>query len=126
MKPLTIQLIRKGHKYSAHYSGGLSSHLPMALFALDALGASDAHVEQFYNRYSKKLVFAKEGDASLENWQSCLGKERLFPELVSYFQETIRNHGVVSVVKSCSPILAPGISGGAYPLSSLSICSGNR
>ena len=39
--------IEAAHRYGAIYRGGLASHHPMAIAALDAMGASEADLDLF-------------------------------------------------------------------------------
>ena len=53
--PNTLRLIEDAHRFGAAYGGGLASHLPMALLALDAMGASDERIEAYALQYGAQL-----------------------------------------------------------------------
>src|SRR5688500_13138405 len=55
VRPSTRALIEDAHRYSAKYRGGFANHLPMALVALDAMGATDAEVARFTRTYERML-----------------------------------------------------------------------
>ena len=55
VRPSTAALIERAHRYSASYRAGFANHLPMALAALDAMGASDAQVERHARRHEAHL-----------------------------------------------------------------------
>ncbi|MEK7857699.1 MAG: questin oxidase family protein [Elusimicrobiota bacterium] len=65
MRQETLSRIVDAHRYSSFYQGDLSNHLPMALTALDGLGASGAQVAAFAARYEKKLEPLPEAEALL-------------------------------------------------------------
>ncbi|MFK8002706.1 MAG: hypothetical protein AB8H86_24185 [Polyangiales bacterium] len=49
------QLLEANRNYDSLYDEGLSNHLSMALIALERMGAEDAALETFFQRYSKRL-----------------------------------------------------------------------
>ncbi|MHB2027030.1 MAG: hypothetical protein ACYCPQ_10440 [Elusimicrobiota bacterium] len=53
LRSQTLSLIRRGHRYSAFYEDILSNHLPMALVALDRMGATDEETAAFAQNYEK-------------------------------------------------------------------------
>jgi hypothetical protein len=55
-------LLAQARRFSPEYGDGLANHLPMALIALDRMGADAATMQRFFARYSRRLEPA--GDAS--------------------------------------------------------------
>jgi len=51
----TLRRIEDAHRYSPFYGGYLANHLPMALVALDRMGAGDEQIAAFAGRYGRKL-----------------------------------------------------------------------
>jgi len=49
------ELLLDAQRFSATFGGGLFNHLPMALLALDRLGADDVRLRAFFTTYSKHL-----------------------------------------------------------------------
>ena len=49
------ELLLDAQRFSASYAGGFFNHLPMALVALDRLGADEARLREFTATYSKQL-----------------------------------------------------------------------
>ena len=47
--------IEAAHRYGAIYRGGLASHHPMAIAALDAMGASETDLDLFEAHYLPQL-----------------------------------------------------------------------
>jgi hypothetical protein len=50
VRPATVARIEGAHRFSAFYRGGLANHLPMALVALDAMGAQNAAWVAYFER----------------------------------------------------------------------------
>lgn len=63
IRAATRARLESAHRYSAVYRGYLASHLPMALVALDALGADDARIDAFARKLEAHLE-PLEGDAA--------------------------------------------------------------
>ena len=55
VRPATRALIEDAHRYSATYRNGFANHLPMALVALDAMGATAADLQRFTRGYAGTL-----------------------------------------------------------------------
>lgn len=49
------QLLEANRNFDSLYDDGLSNHLSMALIALERMGADDASLDAFFQRYSKRL-----------------------------------------------------------------------
>ena len=47
VRPATLKRIEEAHRFGAFYRGYLANHLPMALVALDRMGADDAALARF-------------------------------------------------------------------------------
>jgi hypothetical protein len=109
-------LLSESKRFSAEYGRQLSNHLPMALIALDRLGASEEQAQKFFNQYSKMLrpqaAVAFQMDAS--NWITFLGQHEHNSEYREYFLQEFVNKGFESTLKSHLPLLIPGLSGGAF------------
>ena len=108
--------IEAAHRYGAIYRGGLASHHPMAIAALDAMGASEADLEAFETRYLAQLeplqravVLIQPGDEAAH-----LGSPRAFPEWVVYFDAAIAQDGLEPVLRRWVDRLVPAIAAGAF------------
>ena len=68
-------LLADGTSFDAEFGAGLTSHLPMALIALDRLGASDMRLEGFSRHYSSRLRPARPREPwpAGEAWTQRLG-----------------------------------------------------
>jgi len=114
----TTELIhRSNQKYSSQYGGTLANHLPMALVALEQMGAKPEHLDRFYARYCKKLspIESSLGLVFDENsWHKYLGQDKYHIEYLDYFSKAIATDGVKLVMNKHLPILFRGVGGGAF------------
>lgn len=108
--------IEQAHRYGAIYRGSLASHYPMAVAALDAMGASEADMDRFDARYLPQLepipravVVIQPGDEAAH-----LGSPRAFPEWVVYFESAIAQDGLETVLRRWVDRLLPGVASGAF------------
>lgn len=104
------------HRYGATYRGFLASHYPMAVAALDAMGASEADMDFFDSHYLPRLepmpravVTIQDGDEAVH-----LGSTRAFPEWLAYFQAAIAREGAEQVLRTWIDRLTPAIAAGAF------------
>lgn len=108
--------IEAAHRYGAIYRGGFASHHPMALAALDAMGATGADLDRFEAHYLPQLepipravVEIRPGDEAAH-----LGSPRAFPEWLAYFAEVIERDGAEAVLRLWIDRLTPAIAAGAF------------
>jgi len=109
-------LLTESKKFSTEYGRQLSNHLPMALIALDRLGASEEQARKFFGNYSKMLRPQSEADFELDssNWTKFLGQHEHNSEYREYFLKEFQKSGWENTLKSHLPTLLPGLSGGAF------------
>lgn len=112
----TRRRIEEAHRYGAVYRGGLASHYPMAIAALDAMGGTDEDLARFDARYLPQLepiqpavVAIQEGDEAAH-----LGSPRAFPEWVAYFSTAIARDGADAVLRRWVDRFAPAVAAGAF------------
>lgn len=108
--------IEAAHRYGACYRGGFASHHPMAVAALDAMGATPADLDRFEARYLPQLepmpsavVEIRPGDEAAH-----LGSPRAFPEWLAYFAGAIERDGAESVLRLWIDRLTPAVAAGAF------------
>ena len=103
-------------RYDAEYSHNLSSHLPMALTALARLGARDARLAAFAQRYAARLRRAPAAEPwpGGEAWKSRLGDPRAWPAYRSLFNEWIDHEGAPAVLAQALPALLRGVGAAAF------------
>lgn len=108
--------IEAAHRFGATYRGSLASHYPMAVAALDAMGAAEADFGRFDARYLPQLeaiqpavVVIQPGDEAAH-----LGSPRAFPEWVAYFEAAIAQDGEEPVLRRWVDRLMPAVAAGAF------------
>lgn len=108
--------IEAAHRYGGIYGKGLASHHPMAIAALDAMGATDADMDRFEARYLRNLevmpdavVVIQDGDEAAH-----LGSPRALPEWLVYFRSAIARDGADAVLRRWVDRLIPAIAAGAF------------
>ena len=100
--------------YEPEY-GGLSNHLPMAVRALQALGANPACVSEFRAVYTRRLsrLDTSSGAAPIV-LQEVLGRRRDFPALLQMFGAEVTQLGASEAVRKWLPVLMPGVAAAAF------------
>lgn len=108
-------LLDKSLGISAEYGSGLSSHLPMALAALDGLGAGDNRLRLFFASYARRLLPRKvlPPSAAIEDWRALRGQAHAFPSLERAFALALSREGRDAVLRSALPELLTGIGAAA-------------
>jgi len=109
-------LLADGARFDAEYRGGLSNHLPMALLALQRLGAGDARLAAFAAGYAKRLEPAPAaavwpaGDA----WPGRLGEREAWPAYRALFSEWLTHEDPEALLPQALPVLLPGCGAAAF------------
>jgi hypothetical protein len=104
--------IERGHRFDAF----LANHLPMAMVALDAMGASAATVNAFADRYERRLepLRAARFEIAAGTESTHLGVTDAFPAWIGYFEHRLAGEGVPAVLREWMPTFARGIASGAF------------
>ncbi|WP_407332187.1 questin oxidase family protein [Enterovibrio sp. 27052020O] len=113
-QPLTLtglELIKRGHRFGPTFGARLSNHLPMALSAMQRLGASTEQLNAEYQRASGHLDPL--GDA-LGISSPMLGKKAHNADFVKYYRAMLGEIGTEQTLKTILPTLLAGISAGAF------------
>ncbi len=101
------------------YRRQLTSHLPMALQALHALGANAAQLQAFYAAYLPRLgPLTSTGQAAAESampaaswpeWQTACGRMASYAALRAHFAWALAQQGQTAVLRQALPVLWPGL-----------------
>jgi hypothetical protein len=102
--------------FDATTSNGLTNHLPMALVAKNALGASSEELRRFATRYEVRLTPRNDADTKLsaETWQSVVGRAGSFEVLCDYFTRSVNDVGPEATLQRHIDALSPGLCGAAF------------
>ncbi len=103
-------------RFSAFYRDYLANHLPMALVALDRMGADDAAIERFALRYEPKLdpLLPATHAIAAGDTTRYLGVSDAFAAWVAYFDARIGAAGTAAVLGEWIDRLAPGVGTAAF------------
>ena len=107
-------LLDRAQAYAPEYGGGLSTHLPMALVSLHALGAPAPRMEAFFATVSARLNPAPTAAAAADDWLAARGDRAAFASLRSYFLQAIADHGRDAVLHQTLPSLVDGVGAAAF------------
>jgi hypothetical protein len=114
--PAACSRIQSAHRWGAFYRGYLASHHPMAITALDAMGATSADLDRFEAHYLPNLEPLGEAVVTIEEGDEAahLGSPRAYPEWVQYFTRAIERDGAVAVLERWVDRLVPALPAGAF------------
>lgn len=107
-------LLRCGTKFAPRYEPvSNSDHLPMVLAAMHGLGADDLALQQFQDRYSKRLQPWALSDL-VTDWRSNLGNRRAYPALLELFSRQIETRGQQQVIREVLATTLQGVALDAF------------
>ncbi len=116
MSAVLASLLREGARWDAEYAGSLANHLPMALVALQRLGADDQRLAEYASRYSQRLHAAPPIQAwdPGDPWRERLGDPWAWPLYRDLFRQWLMAEDPVSVLQQVLPHLVPGCGAAAF------------
>ena len=103
--------------YGPEHGQGMASHLPMALAALDGLGAHEAQMRSFFAHYARRLepvAMPRGGVKPVDDWRRLRGRIEAFQPLRASFARLLARSGADAVLRDAVPALADGVSGAAF------------
>jgi hypothetical protein len=113
ISPACRELLLQSRHHAPMYGDRLANHLPMALLALDRLGADADTMRRFAGRYASKLVPASCA-GSARDPHDVLGSSGDYPRFLNFFDDRIREAGVEAVLRDWVPVLMPGLAASAF------------
>lgn len=116
MTPHLMALLSRVANYDAEYGDRLSNHLPMALIALNRLGADEETLERFFHAYAGKLRPKSPPGAPLTQvtWTAHRGHHAHHGALAAFFSDELNRLGAGELLRIYLPHLLPGIGGAAF------------
>ncbi len=111
-----LTLLDEGAAFDAEYAGGLSNHRPMTLCALARLGADDARLQAWAERYSKRLRPAPAAQVwpAGQAWAARLGEPEAWPAYRDLFWHWLRSEDAGDVLQQVLPTLMVGCGAAAF------------
>jgi hypothetical protein len=110
--PTLKGLLQRGARFSPEYQNGLSNHLPMALIALEGLGARSTRLEAFFDQYAMRLEPAPPRQLSRTRPQ--LGDMDAYPEALALIKQRVAHDGLEAVLQQELARLGAGIGAAAF------------
>jgi Questin oxidase-like len=110
------RILEANRHYDAQFHHGLSNHLSMAIIALDELGAPDARLSEFFERYRSRLEPVPERREPIvrARWAEALGTESRYADYLAFFQAEVARAGADGAVRAYLPALMPGVAGSSF------------
>jgi hypothetical protein len=106
-------LLAQSRHYAPLYGNRLANHLPMAVLALDRLGADADTMRRFSTAYARRLLPTAAAASGIDP-HDYLGSAGDYPRFVRFFQDRIREAGVEAVLRDWVPVLMPGLAASAF------------
>jgi hypothetical protein len=109
-------LLTRAREYHAEYRGGLCNHLPMALVALERMGASPARLQRYAAAYLKNMEPAPEpGEAiTARNWTERLGEQAAYADYLGFFRQEVQRLQARPAIRTYLPTLSRGVAAAAF------------
>ena len=111
-------LLDEGAAFDPVYGNELANHLPMALVALDRLGASHAHLGAYAAGYAKRVGLRPARAAAAwpagDAWTSRLGQPDAWPMYRNLFTQWLEHESAGAVLSQALPALMPGCAAAAF------------
>lgn len=102
---------------SPEYGSALSTHLPMALHALHALGAPPSRLGALFDQVAPRIPRRDPAAAGLPapaRWPAHLGQFAAFEALHRGMADIARHQGAAALLTQALPVLLPGVSAVAF------------
>lgn len=102
--------------YNPEYADGNSDHFPMALFALQKIGGTDAELLNFYKTYTERLETHVPRFQELigKNLDDFFGKHELFDHCYKWISSELQEKGIERVVRDVLALTLDGICTAAF------------
>lgn len=110
------RLLTEGRRFAPEYDAGLSNHRPMALLALQRLGADAARLQAWAAAYEARLQPAPAAEAwpTGDAWTGRLGDPSAWPVYRDLFAQWITHEGAAETLEQVLPALMPGVGAAAF------------
>lgn len=113
ISPTCSALLAEARCHGPLYGPGFSNHLPMALIALDRMGAPPAVLERFAAGHRARLQPAGNAEPVTDP-SALLGRHVNFAGLERFFGAAVAAEGEVAVLRRWLPVLMPGLAAAGF------------
>lgn len=96
---------------------GTVNHLPMALYALARMGASDERLVEYFHRWEADRALPRiesERQVEREEWTRHIGDAAMFSALWEFFSDRVAKRGPAEIVGEVFPLVSGGIGAAAF------------
>jgi hypothetical protein len=109
-------LLKRAREYHPEYGGGLCNHLPMALIALDRMGASPARVQRYATAYLQNMEPAPTPGSGIDagDWQEWLGEQDAYADYLGFFRGEVERLKPRAALRAYLPKLSQGVAAAAF------------
>ncbi|HVY98667.1 MAG TPA: questin oxidase family protein [Dongiaceae bacterium] len=109
-------LLARARAYHPEYGGGLCNHLPMALIALDRMGASPARLQRYATEYLRNMEPAPTPGTAIGegNWTERLGEQAAYADYLGFFRREVQRLTARPAIRAYLPRLARGVAAAAF------------
>ncbi|HKP23519.1 MAG TPA: questin oxidase family protein [Dongiaceae bacterium] len=112
---ILAKLLTESEAYDPEYGGGLCNHLPMALIALEQMGATPGQLNEYRRTHASWLEALPLREAAPTGaWPFRKADHAGFVDLQADFRQRVARGGWEPVLRAMLPELAPGISAAAF------------
>lgn len=107
------RLLADARAFGPLYGPGFSNHLPMALVALERMGAAPPVLERFAGAYRPRLQPAGMAEP-VGDPRTLLGRQHNYAGLERFFVQAVDAGGEAAVLRRWLPVLMPGLAAGGF------------
>jgi hypothetical protein len=109
-------LLARAREYHPEYRGGLCNHLPMALIALDRMGASPARLQRYATAYLKNIEPASAPGTGIDesDWREWLGEKEAYADYLGFFRREVERLNARAALRAYLPTLSRGVAAAAF------------
>jgi hypothetical protein len=113
---VTQRILEANRHYDAQFHHGFSNHLSMAIVALHELGAPDARLSAFFEKYRSRLEPVPDRRESVvrASWADALGTQSRYADYLAFFQAEVARVGADNAVRAYLPALMPGVAASSF------------
>lgn len=108
-----LALLDEGLAWQPEFRAQLSSHLPMALDALQSLGADSVRLQEFQRHYGARLLALPDCASSAERPRR-FGDIEDYPLWFAHYRAALAAQGRDALLRTELPLLMPGAGGAAF------------
>lgn len=113
---MLAEIITRAQNYGIETKqNGNTNHLPMALIALEKLGANTMQLEAYYANYAPSLIARGSNRQSIVSyWKQELGNKSAFDRYLAYFMQEVEHEGIEVTLKHYLDYLMKGCGASAF------------